>query len=159
MQTADFKRKRRTKERQTKIKLQVVDMATKHSADYEWLRVAGKFEFLSIELQKALLQPEDKKCFLIGYLKDLIEIDGGYKLTIKNWSHSILYHLQCSREQADRIFQLSGKTELLMGEEYAVIFQPINLKRPFAELEDNGNGNLILEDVIIVEENVLILCI
>ena len=48
-------------------------MATKHSADYEWLRVAEKFEFLSIELQKALLQPEGKKCFLIGSLEDLIE--------------------------------------------------------------------------------------
>ena len=38
-----------------------------------------------------------------------------------------------------------------MEEEYALIFQPLNLIRPFAELEDNGNENLILEDVIIVE--------
>ena len=92
-------------------------MATKHSADYEWLRVAEKFEFLSIELQKALLQPEGKKCFLIGSLEDLIEKNGGYKLTIRNWSQDILYHLQCSREQAERIIELSGKTELLMEEE------------------------------------------
>jgi hypothetical protein len=145
------KEKEEQKVKQTEIKSQVVAMATLHSADYEWLRVAGKFEFLSIELQKALLQPEGKKCFLIGSLKDLIEKDGRYKLTIKNWSHDILYHLQCSSEQAESIFELSGKTELLMGEEYALIFQPLNLKRPFAVLEDNGNENLILEDVILVE--------
>ena len=145
------KAKEERSQKKIEIKSLAVAMATKHSADYEWLRVAEKFEFLSIELQKALLQPEGKKCFLIGSLEDLIEKNGGYKLTIRNWSQDILYHLQCSREQAERIIELSGKAELLMEEEYALIFQPLNLKRPFAELEDNGNENLILEDVIIVE--------
>ena len=47
--------------------------------------------------------------------------------------------------------KMNSLYELLMEEEYALIFQPLNLIRPFAELEDNGNENLILEDVIIVE--------
>lgn len=135
---------------------EVLAMATSHGADVEWMRILGKVDLYTIELQQALLPLETPR-LLIAPIVDVIQLGDAYILTLQDstaYSSSIYYKLRCSLAQTKYVLNRGNNLPRIF-QDYAVVMRPHSVQRPLTkfECENDGDDTYITDaasDIILV---------
>lgn len=128
-------------ERQRKevMRQQVLELAAKYDADFQWLTRLDKREFYTVELQQLLLEPPGRSYLLLSSVDDVQKKGEAYFLTANDWLYNIYLHLQCNPQQAEYLLKVSSD-DLRTLEEYAIVFQPVSVYKPRVQLASDIDG-------------------
>lgn len=115
---------------------QLLQIAEKHKADFQWptrLRHTGSY---TIEFQQALLEPAGRARLVLAHVVDVLKAQDTYLLTAEedNLEYHAYFRLQCDSQQAQYVLDTSTGT-LFGRERYALIIQIDSIHKPVAELD------------------------
>lgn len=121
------------RQKKESFRQQVIEMASKHGADLNWLKILDKPEFYTLELQQALLEPPGRPRLLLAPVVDVLRREDAYFITAHDWMGDIYFQLQCDAKQAQYVMGTSTN-EFRMFEEYAIVMDPKSVHKPVAQL-------------------------